>query len=95
MGNTIFARDEPSKVNKGELEMLYAIAYDRPFDLGYELARKMEGVAESTSGVICIGGMITPLAHHFGVDLERYTPIVTERKIEEKHLLTGHTLKKE
>ncbi len=74
LGNTIWARKESSRPLLRELICLYLMLYNAPFkmNMGHELLVHLLGCKKQT-GELCIGGMVTHIAVHFGVDLTQYS----------------------
>ena len=73
--NTIYGREECSKMLNPELQCLYCITHNIKFDLGYEFVRKLQRLASSTSGKIVIGGLITRIARCLDIDFTGYDAI--------------------
>ena len=74
LGNTIWARKENSRPTFVELSCLYHMLFQVSWgrNLGFEMLEHMIEYA-SAKGEIWVGGMVTHLAIHFGVDLTYYT----------------------
>ncbi|KAL2894718.1 DNA polymerase III PolC-type [Bienertia sinuspersici] len=68
LANTIFGREENSKVRRDEIYMLEHMLHAKPIDIGAFLIRQMLSNVkkETTSGAIVLGGLITPIALHLG-----------------------------
>lgn len=69
MACTIFGRGEPGTVRADELFLLWAMMHKCQVNTGYYLLSHLAQVAESTSGKIAVGGVVTYIAEHLGMDL--------------------------
>ena len=73
-GNTIYARKEWSKPLKLEVMCLFLLVHRGALSLGREFLEHVHRY-KNMKGEIWFGGMITPLAIYFGLDLSSYTPL--------------------
>lgn len=92
LGYSLYGRTECTKLRQGELACLWAIVSKDPFDLGFEFVGKLIEFSPESKGEIWIGGLITRLACHFGVDLRPYTKVKFSL-IDQRHLLNAEILK--
>ena len=94
LGNTLWARKENSRPTHRELSCLFNMLYqcNPKLDLGYELLVHLDNY-KFYGGDLCVGGMITHLAVHFGVDLDDYTPR-TPLFIDRTHLVSVGVLER-
>ena len=76
LANTIFGREECSKIMSPELQSLYCMTHGMEFDLGYEFVKKLLRLSSaSTKGAIVIGGLVTRIAKALDIDLSGYEAI--------------------
>lgn len=67
MAHSIFGRgDSTGVVNRNELFMMWAMMTKTAVNTGFWICTHFSHVARSTSGKICVGGLISVIADHFG-----------------------------
>ncbi len=89
LGNTLWAKKENSRVTYRELAALYHVLYDlkeNRMNWGFELLLHLKNY-KGKLGDVWIGGMITQVAVHFGIDLSAYS-FKASKLIDRAHLLT-------
>ncbi|KAJ1394281.1 hypothetical protein SESBI_34384 [Sesbania bispinosa] len=70
IAHTIFGRgDSASTVRRPELFIFWSMLNGCNVDIGSYLARHFEKVGKAGAGELVLGGLITPIAHYFNIDL--------------------------
>ncbi|KAL6520638.1 hypothetical protein OROMI_032198 [Orobanche minor] len=75
IASSIFARAETGTVTINELFFLYNMLVDEKPDIAYFLSETFEHLAATDKGEIWIGGLITPIALHFDIDVSLRAPL--------------------
>ncbi|KAL6509126.1 hypothetical protein OROGR_023233 [Orobanche gracilis] len=78
---TIFGRKETGPISVREVYLIAHLLDGTTPATGAVIANHFEDVATREKGDICIGGMITPIALHYDVDLEEMTPLAGNKLI--------------
>lgn len=92
IASTILARHENSSVRTGEVDFLWAMLSGTNINFAAYLMEQFSRQARQATDAICIGGMITPLAEHFGIRLDRYGSLPGSRSINLSHLRNSRVL---
>ncbi|KAL6580596.1 hypothetical protein OROMI_008620 [Orobanche minor] len=75
IASSFFARAETGTVTIKELFFLYHMLADTKPDIAYFLSESFEHLAATDKGEIWIGGLITPIASHFDIDVSLRSPL--------------------
>ncbi|KAL6519247.1 hypothetical protein OROGR_018567 [Orobanche gracilis] len=78
---TIFGRKETGPISVREVYLIAHLLDGTTPATGAVIANHFEDVATREKGEIWIGGMITPIALHYDVDLEEMTPLAGNKLI--------------
>jgi len=89
MTQSIFARgDSTGNIRQSELCFLWAMLNQYHLDFGSFLARHFEKVGKADKGNIVLGGLITPIAQHVGLNPRRDPTIPTGLRLDLDYLQT-------
>ncbi|KAL6506209.1 hypothetical protein OROGR_024390 [Orobanche gracilis] len=75
IANTIYGRKETGLITLRELYILTHMLHGTIPATGAMLAEHFDDVATKPKGEIWVGGLITPIALHFGISLDQRTPL--------------------
>jgi len=89
MTNSIFGRgDSMGNIRQSELGFLWAMLNNYNLDYGSFLARHLEKVGKADRGHIVVGGLITPIARHVGLNLRLAPTISSDLRLDLVYLQT-------
>ncbi|KAH6767782.1 hypothetical protein C2S52_018765 [Perilla frutescens var. hirtella] len=72
LASTVFDRRENDGLRTSELFTLWALLNAVHLNFGAFFLEQLQRQAHMDNGWICIGGLVTPIAEHFNVDLDDY-----------------------